>query len=49
MSILVTGGTGFIGAEIVRDLLARRLGRKSLTKNMLVTTDPEGGTMRGIV
>jgi len=34
---------------IVRDLLARKLGKKSLTKNILVTTDPEGGTMRGIV
>ena len=34
---------------IVYDLLARRLGKKGLTTNMLVTTDPAGGTMRGIV
>jgi glucose-6-phosphate isomerase len=34
---------------IVYDLLARRLGKKGLTRNMLVTTDPAGGTMRGIV
>jgi glucose-6-phosphate isomerase len=34
---------------IIRDLLARRLSRKALTTNVLVTTDPEGGTMRGIV
>lgn len=34
---------------IVRDLLARKLGQKALTRQMLVTTDPEGGTMRGIV
>lgn len=34
---------------IVRDLLARRLGKKALTTHILVTTDPQGGTMRGIV
>ena len=34
---------------IVHDLLARKLGKKALTSNTLVTTDPEGGTMRGIV
>lgn len=34
---------------IFRDLLARRLGRKAVTANTLVTTDPEGGTMRQIV
>jgi len=34
---------------ITLDLVARRLGKKSLTKHILVTTDPEGGTMRGIV
>ncbi len=34
---------------IVRDLLARKLGRRGLVANLLVTTDPEGGTMRGIV
>lgn len=34
---------------IVHDLLARRLGKKALTSNILVTTDPAGGTMRGIV
>lgn len=34
---------------IVRELIARKLGKKALTSNMLVTTDPEGGTMRGIV
>jgi len=34
---------------IFRDLLARKLGQKALTSNMLVTTDPQGGTMRGIV
>ncbi|MBK9127305.1 MAG: glucose-6-phosphate isomerase [Phycisphaerales bacterium] len=33
---------------IVRDLLARKLG-KGLARNLVVTTDPEGGTMRGIV
>ncbi len=33
---------------IVRDLLARKLGR-NYARNLLVTTDPEGGTMRGIV
>jgi glucose-6-phosphate isomerase len=34
---------------IAHDLLARKLGRKALRTNMLVTTDPAGGTMRGIV
>ncbi len=34
---------------IVRDLLQRKLGRAGLRANLLVTTDPEGGTMRGIV
>ena len=34
---------------IMRDLLAKKLGAKALTRQMLVTTDPEGGTMRGIV
>ena len=34
---------------IIRDLLTRKLGVKGLTKNMLVTTDPDGGTMRDIV
>jgi glucose-6-phosphate isomerase len=34
---------------IVHDLLARKLGKKALTANILVTTDPAGGTMRGIV
>lgn len=34
---------------IVQDLLARKLGKKSLPKHILVTTDPEGGTLRGIV
>ncbi len=34
---------------ITLDLVAGRLGKKALTKHMLVTTDPEGGTMRGIV
>lgn len=34
---------------ITLDLVAKKLGRKSLTKHILVTTDPEGGTMRGIV
>jgi glucose-6-phosphate isomerase len=33
---------------IFRDLLARRLGKK-YARNLLVTTDPDGGTMRGIV
>lgn len=31
---------------IVRDLLARRLGAKGLARRMLVTTDPETGTLR---
>ena len=34
---------------VVRDLLAKKLGKRAFVKNMLVTTDPEGGTMRGIV
>jgi glucose-6-phosphate isomerase len=34
---------------LIRDLVARQLGGKALTKNILVTTDPEGGTMRAIV
>ncbi|MCK4341518.1 MAG: glucose-6-phosphate isomerase [Phycisphaerae bacterium] len=34
---------------IVRDLLAKKLGKKALTRQMVVTTDPEGGTMRDIV
>lgn len=34
---------------IIRDLLARKLGKKALTRNVLVTTDPDGGTMREIV
>jgi len=34
---------------IVRDLVARKLGRRGLKTNMVVTTDPAGGTMRGIV
>ena len=34
---------------IVLDLLRRKLGKKALTKNILVTTDPEEGTMRGVV
>ena len=34
---------------IFRDLLGRKLGKKALTTNMLVTTDPQGGTMRSIV
>jgi len=34
---------------IVRDLLMRRFGRKALAKHLLVTTDPEGGTMRDLV
>ncbi len=34
---------------IIRDLLVRKLGKKALTKNVLVTTDPDGGTMRDIV
>lgn len=34
---------------IIRDLLVRKLGKQALTKNVLVTTDPEGGTMRDIV
>ncbi len=34
---------------IVRDLVARKLGRRGLKTNIVVTTDPAGGTMRGIV
>jgi glucose-6-phosphate isomerase len=34
---------------IVHDLLARKLGTKALAAHILVTTDPAGGTMRGIV
>ena len=34
---------------IVRDLLAQKLGAKGPAQHMLVTTDPEGGTMRQIV
>lgn len=34
---------------IVLDLLRRKLGKKALTKNILATTDPEGGTLRGLV
>ncbi len=34
---------------VTLDLLKRKLGKKAWTKNILVTTDPEGGTMRGIV
>jgi glucose-6-phosphate isomerase len=34
---------------IVRELLARKLGSKGLRSNLIVTTDPEGGTMRSIV
>jgi len=34
---------------IARDLVARKLGTKGLKSNILVTTDPKGGTMRGIV
>lgn len=33
---------------VVRELLARRLGAKQLAKRMLVTTDPDGGTLREI-
>lgn len=34
---------------IIRDLLTRKLGRRALTKHVLITTDPEGGVLRGIV
>jgi glucose-6-phosphate isomerase len=34
---------------IFRDLLTKKLGKNALTRNMIVTTDPEGGTMRSIV
>jgi glucose-6-phosphate isomerase len=34
---------------VFRDLIAKRLGKTRLTNHMLVTTDPEGGTMRSIV
>lgn len=34
---------------IVRDLIRRKLGPRALRQHMLVTTDPEGGTLRGIV
>jgi glucose-6-phosphate isomerase len=34
---------------IVRDLLLRRLGRKALARQVLVTTDPAGGTLRQMV
>ncbi|MBK9118595.1 MAG: glucose-6-phosphate isomerase [Phycisphaerales bacterium] len=34
--------------QIVRELLLRKLGRKGLVSNTLVTTDPEGGTLRGL-
>ncbi len=34
---------------IVQDLLARRLGKKALTSNIVVTTDPESGTLHDIV
>ncbi len=33
---------------IVRDLLARRLGKKGLARNLVVTTDPESGTLRDL-
>ncbi len=34
---------------IVRDLLTRKLGRKGLLRQTLVTTDPDGGTLRETV
>ncbi|MBN2446883.1 MAG: glucose-6-phosphate isomerase [Phycisphaerae bacterium] len=34
---------------IFRDLVAKKLGKKALTRNIIVTTDPEQGTMREIV
>ena len=34
---------------IVQDLVARRLGKKALTTNIVVTTDPESGTLRELV
>ncbi len=34
---------------IVQDLITRRLGKRALTKNIVVTTDPEAGTLREIV
>ncbi len=34
---------------LFRDMLVKKVGKNALTKNMVVTTDPEGGTMRGIV
>ncbi len=34
---------------VFRNLLISKIGKNALTKQMLVTTDPEGGTMRSIV
>ncbi len=34
---------------VFRDLVAKKLSKAALRKNVVVTTDPEGGTMRGIV
>jgi len=34
---------------IVRDLLLRKLGRKALSRQVLVTTDPEKGTFRALI
>lgn len=34
---------------IILDLIEKKLGKRAITKNILVTTDPEGGTMRSIV
>jgi glucose-6-phosphate isomerase len=34
---------------VILDLIARKLGKKLLAKNIVVTTDPEGGTLRGMV
>ncbi|MBI5866260.1 MAG: glucose-6-phosphate isomerase, partial [Planctomycetes bacterium] len=31
---------------VVRDLLARKIGAKNVAKHLLVTTDPDGGTLR---
>jgi glucose-6-phosphate isomerase len=34
---------------VFRDLLAKKLGKKALATNMIVTTDPESGTLRSMV
>ncbi len=34
---------------LFRDMVAKKLGRKSLARNIIVTTDPEQGTLRSMV